>query len=66
MQNRVRKIANFFAFNILFFAVYLNFIGKSKTPVSAEPAKPASAFSASLLQVPQPRKPVSEAMAALK
>ena len=28
MKRRVRKIANFFAFNLLFFALYLNFIHK--------------------------------------
>lgn len=33
MKRRVRKIANFFAFNLLFFALYLNFIHKDKTPV---------------------------------
>ena len=26
MKSRVRRIANFFAFNLLFFALYLNFI----------------------------------------
>lgn len=36
MKRRVRKIANFFAFNLLFFALYLNFIHKDEvsTPVS--------------------------------
>ncbi len=36
MKRRVRKIANFFAFNLLFFALYLNFIHKdqSSVPVS--------------------------------
>lgn len=33
MKRRVRKIANFFAFNLLFFALYLNFIHKDKTGV---------------------------------
>lgn len=33
MKRRVRKIANFFAFNLLFFALYLNFIHKDKTAV---------------------------------
>ncbi len=31
MKRRVRKIANFFAFNLLFFALYLNFIHKDKS-----------------------------------
>ena len=30
MKRRIRKIANFFAFNLLFFALYLNFIHKDK------------------------------------
>ena len=36
MKRRVRKIANFFAFNLLFFALYLNFIHKDNAalPVS--------------------------------
>lgn len=47
MKRRVRKIANFFAFNLLFFALYLNFIHRDKansvtgTTVSAS----AEAFS---------------------
>ena len=35
MKRRVRKIANFFAFNLLFFALYLNFIHKDNVTVSA-------------------------------
>ena len=31
MKRRIRRIANFFAFNLLFFALYLNFIHKDKT-----------------------------------
>ena len=30
MKRRIRRIANFFAFNVLFFALYLNFIHKDK------------------------------------
>lgn len=33
MKRRVRKVANFFAFNLLFFALYLNFIHKDKTSI---------------------------------
>lgn len=48
MKRRVRKIANFFAFNLLFFALYLNFIHKDKVSFSAEPttAAPATANAA--------------------
>lgn len=31
MKRRVRKVANFFAFNLLFFALYLNFIHKDNS-----------------------------------
>ena len=31
MKRRIRKIVNFFAFNLLFFALYLNFIHKDKS-----------------------------------
>jgi uncharacterized membrane protein YsdA (DUF1294 family) len=31
MKRRIRRIVNFFAFNLLFFALYLNFIHKDKT-----------------------------------
>ena len=30
MKRRIRKIVNFFAFNLLFFALYLNFIHKDR------------------------------------
>jgi peptidoglycan/LPS O-acetylase OafA/YrhL len=32
MKRRIRRIANFFAFNLLFFALYLNFIHQDKAP----------------------------------
>jgi hypothetical protein len=34
MKRRIRRIANFFAFNLLFFALYLNFIHKDKIAVT--------------------------------
>lgn len=50
MKRRVRKIANFFAFNLLFFALYLNFIHKDKSAVSATPVTAkTSAFSGPVL-----------------
>ena len=30
MKRRLRRVVNFFAFNLLFFALYLNFIHKDK------------------------------------
>lgn len=45
MKSRFQKIANFFAFNLLFFALYLNFIHKDKITVVPvqEATKPATA-----------------------
>jgi hypothetical protein len=34
MKRRLRRIANFFAFNLLFFALYLNFIHKDKAAIT--------------------------------
>lgn len=45
MKRRVRKIANFFAFNLLFFALYLNFIHKDSIIVPGAPQQNAAAFS---------------------
>jgi hypothetical protein len=44
MKRRIRKIVNFFAFNLLFFALYLNFIHKDKSitlPVAVQTNTPA-------------------------
>jgi len=52
MKRRVRKIANFFAFNLLFFALYLNFIHKDKvaTPVVDQSVQTSTAaFSGTIL-----------------
>jgi hypothetical protein len=51
MKRRVRKIANFFAFNLLFFALYLNFIHKDKVAVADPNAQhsAAAAFSGTVL-----------------
>ena len=52
MKRRVRKIANFFAFNLLFFALYLNFIHKDKIVVGGgdQTVQPkAAAFSGTVL-----------------
>lgn len=55
MKRRVRKVANFFAFNLLFFALYLNFIHKDKSGISVvAPEQPSvqaktEAFSGTVL-----------------
>lgn len=38
MKRRIRKVVNFFAFNLLFFSLYLNFIHKDKPNVVMTPA----------------------------
>ena len=38
MKRRIRKIVNFFAFNLLFFALYLNFIHKDRANSDIVPA----------------------------
>ena len=38
MKRRIRKIVNFFAFNLLFFALYLNFIHKDRAGNDIAPA----------------------------
>lgn len=58
MKSRVRRIANFFAFNLLFFALYLNFIQKDQQNSSSveRSVKPtAAAFSGTVL-VENPEK----------
>src|SRR3954470_3893794 len=58
MKRRVRKIANFFAFNLLFFALYLNFIHKDKVVFASDQttaSSNAAAFSGSVL-VKNPEK----------
>jgi hypothetical protein len=57
MKRRVRKIANFFAFNLLFFALYLNFIHKDKVVFTTEQSATTAnaAFSGTVL-VKNPEK----------
>jgi hypothetical protein len=71
MKRRVRKVVNFFAFNLLFFAVYLNFIHKdnqvsvSSSSTSSSTVKPAAAFSGTVL-VENPEKYIDNKTAAAK
>lgn len=57
MKRRVRKIANFFAFNLLFFALYLNFIHKDKSATydQSSTQQQTAAFSGTVL-VENPEK----------
>ncbi|MCG2613078.1 hypothetical protein LZZ85_02265 [Terrimonas sp. NA20] len=51
MRKRVHRVANFLAFNLLFFALYLNFIYKDPTsiPVSVKNQQEPAAFSGTLV-----------------
>jgi len=52
MKRRVRKIVTFFAFNLLFFALYLNFIHKDNVATAAvtdNNSANAAAFSGTVL-----------------
>ena len=61
MKRRIRKIVNFFAFNLLFFALYLNFIHKDRAnsdiapAVVSTPAANAAAYTGTVL-VQNPEK----------
>lgn len=46
MKRRAFKILNFFAFNLLFFALYLNFIHKDKNVQEAIHASNAASYNA--------------------
>jgi hypothetical protein len=57
MKRRIRRIANFFAFNLLFFALYLNFIHKDKVPATTvEPTVQATASIVGTIPVNNPEK----------
>ncbi|MBS1653595.1 MAG: hypothetical protein JSU05_02030 [Bacteroidetes bacterium] len=58
MKRRIRKIVNFFAFNLLFFALYLNFIHKDKVVADASPVTHTNgaAYSGAAVLVQNPEK----------
>lgn len=59
MRKRIHKVANFLAFNLLFFALYLNFIYKDPAvPAAADKnqQEAASAFSGTLTDQKVPEK----------
>jgi hypothetical protein len=47
MKRRIRKVVNFFAFNLLFFALYLNFIHKDNAGIESAPASVSTSASSS-------------------
>jgi hypothetical protein len=57
MKRRLRRIANFFAFNLLFFALYLNFIHKDNAPTGVpEQSVQATAAVTGTVPVNHPEK----------
>jgi len=56
MKRRVRKIANFFAFNLLFFALYLNFIHKDKGVTVEQSIQTSTAAFSGTVLVDNPEK----------
>jgi len=60
MKRRVRKIANFFAFNLLFFALYLNFIHKDNAAATnvaiVQPGTQSTAAFSGTVLVENPEK----------
>ncbi|HEX4875203.1 MAG TPA: hypothetical protein VFV31_00930 [Chitinophagaceae bacterium] len=64
MKSRIRKIANFFAFNLLFFALYLNFIHKDESALNglnqvANTSQPA-AFGSTTVATDKKNTPVQQ------
>jgi len=50
MKTRLSKVLNFFAFNVLFFALYLNFVHKSSTALPAsQPIQTNTSIKATVL-----------------
>lgn len=57
MKRRLRRIVNFFAFNLLFFALYLNFIHNDKSAAGIPvPTIQATASVVGTVPVSQPEK----------
>ncbi len=65
MRKRIHKVANFLAFNLLFFALYLNFIYKDPAVpavVEKNNQEAASAFSVSLTDEKPAEKKITPAV----
>ena len=56
MKKRISRILNFFAFNLLFFALYLNFIHKDNNTQAAPSPKSATAASKQTVLVSNPEQ----------
>ena len=69
MKRRIRKVVNFFAFNLLFFALYLNFIHNDNSQLPATSVATnadAPAFSGTVLvENPEHYNPAQTATATI-
>jgi hypothetical protein len=63
MKKRVSRILNFFAFNLLFFALYLNFIHKDTNTLPAPSPKNVNAISKGTVLVSNPEQYLNKAQA---
>jgi hypothetical protein len=54
MKSRTRKVVNFFAFNLLFFALYLNFIHKDKAATTTHSIESPTAINNGTIPVSNP------------
>jgi hypothetical protein len=61
MKKRISRILNFFAFNLLFFALYLNFIHKDNNGQPAPTPKSAMATAKGTVLVSNPEQYLNKA-----
>jgi hypothetical protein len=64
MKRRLRRVVNFFAFNLLFFALYLNFIHKDNPGILGAEADEATTIAAKKQENIQPKSAVVTTAAA--
>jgi hypothetical protein len=60
MKRRIRRVVNFFAFNLLFFALYLNFIQKDNSNAAAAQVTPLIEKTNSVTDVAKKQQPAAE------
>jgi hypothetical protein len=63
MKKRISRVLNFFAFNLLFFALYLNFIHKDNNAQAAPAPKSVTTASKNTVLVTNPELYLNKAAA---
>lgn len=61
MKKRISRVLNFFAFNLLFFALYLNFVHKDNNSQSVPVAKAQAVSSKATVLVSNPEQYLNKA-----